>query len=283
MDYELVTVIHPENENWKKQKKRLKESNAQVLSISPFPTFQKVLKEEGVTGVNLLDSLTQRSHDEQSFLFFNQVDTAEYAEIFMNENWSISLLLDGDEIGQVITYPNTRRHVKEVHYFNLDGTVDFIEEYADDGKLFSVLSYYKGKVQEIDFVNDQRQPILSYYFYEGTMPLVTVRNPKSFEIEEKYDDLTQFISKELAKKLTKEDTVSFTYLGKELSALRDSTSHNIFYLEEEPLDENGEVKGNLKSILLDEIQFVQTVRVSKKYAEKLQEKGLLTEKVEILD
>ena len=51
----------------------------------------------------------------------------------MNEDRTISLITDGDEIGKVSLYPMTRRHVKEVRYFYPDGTIDFIEEYAADG------------------------------------------------------------------------------------------------------------------------------------------------------
>ena len=45
----------------------------------------------------------------------------------MNEDRTISVINDGEEIGQVITYPETRRHVKEVKYLNVDGTTDFLK------------------------------------------------------------------------------------------------------------------------------------------------------------
>lgn len=69
----------------------------------------------------------------------------------MNEDRTISLITDGDEIGKVSLYPMTRRHVKEVRYFYPDGTIDFIEEYAADGKLFSTIYYCNDQVQEIAF------------------------------------------------------------------------------------------------------------------------------------
>ena len=102
-------------------------------------------------GINILDQVTQRSHDPETFLFFNQVPTAYCTEVYMNEDRTISLITDGDEIGKVSLYPMTRRHVKEVRYFYPDGTIDFIEEYAADGKLFSTIYYCNDQVQEIAF------------------------------------------------------------------------------------------------------------------------------------
>lgn len=82
----------------------------------------------------------------------------------MNEDRSISVINDGDEIGQVVTYPETRRHVKEVNYLNRDGTTDLIEEYADDGALYSNIHFFNDAVQEIDFFDSQQHPIVQYFF-----------------------------------------------------------------------------------------------------------------------
>lgn len=113
--------------------------------------FSSDASKEAVQGINILDQVTQRSHDPETFLFFNQVPTAYCTEVYMNEDRTISLITDGDEIGKVSLYPMTRRHVKEVRYFYPDGTIDFIEEYAADGKLFSTIYYCNDQVQEIAF------------------------------------------------------------------------------------------------------------------------------------
>jgi hypothetical protein len=135
------------------QKSRIKEGS-QVLSISPSPNFQAMLQKEALQGINILDQVTQRSHDPEAFLFFNQVPTAYSTEVYMNEDRTISLITDGDEVGKVSLYPMTRRHVKEVRYFYPDGTTDFIEEYATDGKLFSTIYYCNDQVQDHQFSHD---------------------------------------------------------------------------------------------------------------------------------
>lgn len=235
MHYELVTVIRPNDRIWMTQKSRIKEGN-QVLSISPSPNFQAMLQKEAVQGINILDQVTQRSHDPETFLFFNQVPTAYCTEVYMNEDRTISLITDGDEIGKVSLYPMTRRHVKEVRYFYPDGTIDFIEEYAADGKLFSTIYYCNDQVQEIAFFNDQQQSILNYYFYQGAINLVTIRDTATLKVTQKFNTTLDFIREQLALRLTENDTVGISYMGLELFALATSNSRNTLYLEESPLD-----------------------------------------------
>lgn len=71
MHYELVTVIRPNDRIWMSQRSRIKEGN-QVLSISPSPNFQAMLQKEAVQGINILDQVTQRSHDPETFYFLTK-------------------------------------------------------------------------------------------------------------------------------------------------------------------------------------------------------------------
>lgn len=283
MDYELVSVIKPTNEIWQSQKQRLIANNGKVISLSPSPTFNKLKKSEGVEGINLLDHLTRRKHTPDSFLFFNQIPTITTAEVYMNEDRSISVIHDGDEIGQVTTYPETRRHVKEVKYLNWDGTTDFLEEYADDGELYSNILFFNDNVHEIDFFDSQQLPIVQYFFYEGQINLVTVRDRETGKVSAKYSSLIQFLAEQVADIITEKDHVAISYMGIELFALAQTTSHNVLHLTESPFTTTGIIKGNLLSILENKISYIEEVRMSRAHYEKLVGKNVSLDKATIID
>lgn len=282
MEYELVSVIRPKNPIWEKQKNRLTAQGGKVISISPSPNFNKLIADEEVQGINLLDSLTKREHHDENFLFFNQIPTAYSAEIFMNEDRSISIVNDGEEIGRVVLYPETRRHVKEVQYLNADGSTDFIEEYADDGELYSNLFFFNNTVQEINFFNSKQFPVVSYFFYEGKVNLVVVRDPKTMKVKAKYNSLMDFLIDQVAKLVTKKDQISISYMGLEMFALEKTTSYNILYLEESPFDSKGVIKGNLLSILKDKVSYIKEVRMSDTHYKQLKDKNVPLDKATIV-
>ncbi|MFR3684320.1 MAG: hypothetical protein ACLTXM_04680 [Enterococcus sp.] len=283
MDYELVSIIKPTDHIWKSQKQRLAENNGKVLSLSPSPNFNKLTKAEGVEGFNLLDALTKREYHQDKFLFFNKIPTASAAEVFMNEDRTISIINDGDEIGQVTTYPETRRHVKEVKYLNVDGTTDFIEEYSDDGQLYSNIFFFKNQVHEINFYNSKQLPIVQYFFYEGQINLVVVREQNSGKVSARYSSLTQFLADQVATIVTEKDSVAISYMGLELFALAKTSSRNVLYLMESPFTKTGGIKGNLLSILENKISYIQEVKMAREHYKKLVGKNVCLDKITIID
>ena len=104
MHCELVTVIRPNDRIWMTQKSRIKEGN-QVLSISPSPNFQAMLQKEAVQGINIFRSSHTTEPRSRNLFIFNQVPTAYCTEVYMNEDRTISLITDGDEIGKVELIP----------------------------------------------------------------------------------------------------------------------------------------------------------------------------------
>lgn len=262
MLYELTNIIRPETDNWQQQRTRLQQTNGQVLTLAPNPGFSGLLSREGTQGHNLIDWVTQRVYYPGNYLYFNQIPTVTDAEIFMNQDRSISLISEGDVIGEVELYANTRRAVKSVTYLNEDGGRDFIEEYTFDGELFSRIFYDRNAVQEICFYDNQQRPVIRYYYYERQLNLVTIENPETREVITQYDTQLQFMRAQLAQRLTRDDQVNISYLGLELSVLAETTSQNTLYLEEAPLNEAGQVKGNLRAILTNEVKYVQHVVAS---------------------
>lgn len=283
MNYELMTVIRPNDTVWEMQQKNLMQQDTKVLTISPMPDFYTVCQRLDVQGINLLDQLTQRSHDPNAFLFFNQVPTANNAEIFMNENRTISILHEGFEIGQVFLYPQTRRHVKEVRYFYPDKSIDYVEEYAGDGKRYSQIFYHDNQVQEIQFLNDDHFPVVTYYFYQGQINFITVNDPTNSIIIEKYQNLSQFIAAQLNKIISPEDRITISYLGMELFALEQTQSYNTLRLMESPLDPEGNIKGNLRLILENKIAYVQQVEMSQEHYALLTTTGVNLDKIKVIE
>ncbi|MGM0238856.1 hypothetical protein [Enterococcus sp. AZ103] len=283
MDYEIVGIIETNNPIWEKQKKRVQNNRGKLISILPDLEFDKKLFDEKVEGLNIINKITEKSYDPAGFLFFNKIPTSSEAEIFVNENWSISVVHNGEEIGQVILFPNTRRHVKQVKYFNIDNSIDFIEEYASDGKLFSIIYYHDNKIQEIAYMNDQKIPVLNYYFYNEDINFVTISDPSILEVTHKYQNSIEFLAVQLANILQEDDTVNFSYMGIELLALSKSKSRNILNLEESPFTEDGQVKGNLLGILENRIPYVQEVKMSQDYFVALKNKNISVDKVKVIE
>lgn len=279
MLYELTNVIRPETANWQQQRARLQQSGGQVITLAPNPGFSGLLAREGVQGHNLIDWVTKRTYQLGRYLYFNQIPTVMDAEIFMNQDRTISLISEGDVIGEVELYANTRRAVKSVTYLNADGGRDFIEEYTFDGQLFSRLFYDRNAVQEICFYDNQQRPIVRYYFYNRQLNLVTIEDPTTREVTVQYDTQLDFMRDQLAQRLTANDQVHISYLGLELSVLAKTPSRNTLYLTEAPLDDAGQVKGNLRAILTDDIGYVQQVVVSAEAATALKDAGCSTDKL----
>lgn len=273
MNYEVINVLHPEASVFKAQKERLERKKSTLITLAPDPETSRKQQQAGLKTINIVNYVTGLTADPNTFMFFNQAPVVDGAEIFMNQAREIDIIKDGQRIGAVRTYNNSRRLVNSVTYFNQDGSKDFVEEYAYDGKLFSRLYYDDGKVQQILFYNDDQNVVLTYYFYEQQVNLVTVEDPRVHKVIEKYNNLNEFLTAKVAEIVTVNDQVGILYLGVELSVLSQTESVNTLYPGESPLDENGQVRGNLHAILNNQIQYVQHVVVDQTAAAELKAAG----------
>ena len=205
MNYELVSVLRVETDNWKQQKQRAINNNSKVITLLPDPFFTRYKKEKYENMMNIVDYVTKRTYNEDNSLFFDKVPMIDGAEIFMNADGIISIIKNGVRIGEMRTFPQSRRLVQDVTYFNDDGTKDMVEEYTFDGSIFSNIYYYEDRVQEIDFTNNDGQVCLRFYFYEGEMNLITVVDPTTNAVLESYDNMIQFQKAQLQKIVGPED------------------------------------------------------------------------------
>ncbi|MCH4098318.1 hypothetical protein ACSAHR_00360 [Pediococcus pentosaceus] len=282
MNYELVSVLRVETDNWKQQKQRAINNNSKVITLLPDPFFTRYKKEEYENMMNIVDYVTKRTYDEKNSLFFDKVPMIDGAEIFMNADGIISIIKNGVRIGEMRTFPQSRRLVQDVTYFNDDGTKDMVEEYTFDGSIFSNIYYYEDRVQEIDFTNNDGQVCLRFYFYEGEMNLITVVDPTTNAVLESYDNMIQFQKAQLQKIVGPEDQINISYLGMELDVLEKTKSKNTLYLEESAFD-GSKVKGNLKLIMDDQIQYVQQAVVKHEDYDQMVDQGLNVSKVRYVD
>lgn len=282
MNYELVTVINQGSPVWEASKKRLKENNGKVLSILPSQDFSKLIQDEKVEGFNLFDFLTKRTYDLEQMMYFNQAPVPSLSEIFMNADFSISIIHEGDEIGTMSLFPNTRRLVKNIQYKHTDNRKDLTEEYTIDGKLFSEIFYFNDKPQEVHFYNDKHIPVISYFFYDGKIEYVTLNDGYTGRVISSYETIEQLIAEQISKILTINDKVTISYLGMELFSLAKTTSHNTVYLNESPLDDKGNIKKNLLYILQDNIKYIHEVKMSLEHKQMLIKKGVSVAKVSVI-
>lgn len=261
MNYEIINQLATGQSGWAEHKADLNETNTKLLVLGPLPGFFGFLKDEGLEGVDLIDIVTQRKYIKDSYMFFDKAPVPQGTAVYMNDDGTISLIHDGETIGSMITYAGTRRAVKEIRYQYLDGTKDLIQEYTFDGNQYSNLFYYNDDIQEIQFLNRKGSPVIREFFYQGNINLITIEDPTSGRELRRYDNIDAFRAGELARFLKPEDTAVTRYMGLEMSALRDTKSHNILRLSESPFDENNEVRGNLLAILKNDIAYIQEVQM----------------------
>ncbi|VTZ84906.1 hypothetical protein [Lacticaseibacillus paracasei] len=93
--------------------------------------------------------------------------------------------------------------------------------------------------------------------------------------------MIEFLQDQVSKTVHTDDTVTFNYLGIELESLAQARSKNILQMVEPPLDENHEVRGNLQSILTNDIPYVQEVRLSLAAFQELGTKDVPMKKIKI--
>ncbi|WP_395319898.1 hypothetical protein [Fructilactobacillus frigidiflavus] len=283
MDYVLVNNVNSD-EQWQKIKAEFKGGRTpNVISLVSAPKIGKYFGEAHVNGYNLLDHLTHRKYHLGSYRFFNDVPVPAWAKVFVNRDGSISILDRGEEIGKEFLYPNTRRAVQDIRYTNEDGSLDYIEEYAFDGTIFSNLFYAENEMLEMVFYDQHQRPVVRYYLYEGVINYITIEDPKTREVLTHYDNLNEFYNDQVKQKVTEHDKVTIYYMGVELTALRGTKSHNILRLSESPLDDEGNVRGNLLDILYDRVSTIQTVKVTQADYDILQIKNVPLNKLELIN
>lgn len=271
MNYELLNIINTGDKIWATSKVRMEKNQGTVVMLAPSPTLGKIVEQENIKITSLIDQLTGRLEYKSSKegFFFNNFPTVDLAEITMNRDGSISIINDGLTIGEVYTYPNSRRIVKEVRYLNTKGELDYIEEYASDGFLFSNLFYTRNEIQEIDFYDENQFAAVRYFFYQGNLNYIRVYDVKTKQLVATYENNAEFYQDQLAKLVGPKDTIGINYMGIELLALKKTNSQNTLYLNEDPIDESGHIKGNLYQILTNEIEYVQHVVLSEEMANKI--------------
>ncbi|MBM7616672.1 antitoxin component YwqK of YwqJK toxin-antitoxin module [Weissella uvarum] len=282
MDYELVNNIAPGTEAWDNAKANLAKNNGQVITLTATPNFYGILQEQGVDGVNIIDKITGRTYQADQYRFFNDVPVPTWSKINMNSDGSIVVLNQGDQIAREYLFPNTRRAVQDIRYTNLDGTLDFIEEFASDGNKFSNLFYSEDVLQEIVFFNNHEEGILRYYFYDGVINYITIEDPKTHKVIKDYATLDDFLIDQVAEMVTADDTVTIHYMGIEMTALRNAKSHNILQMSESVLDENGLVRGNLALILQDKLKSINEVLVDQEGYQALKQAKMPLNKVSVI-
>ncbi|WEV51817.1 hypothetical protein OZX69_03715 [Lactobacillus sp. ESL0731] len=283
MDYELINEVNSLGDNVLKEiKARLKKSNGQLLCLTSMPNMRNFLQANGINGTTLIDHITGRTYDPKSYRYFNEINVPSMDYVQMQKDGSLFVDDQGIFIAREYMFPNTRRAAQDIRYLNPDGSYDYIEEYASDGKVYSHLYYANGKLEEIEFVNMQGQPVIRYFYYEGNLNFITVEDPEKHEVISRYNNLLDFYVDQLNKMMTKKDTVNINFLGIELTALQNTKSHNQFYLSEDPIDNDGEVRGNLASILKDTIPYINTVKMNKTAYKKLRHATVPLKKAEIV-
>lgn len=275
MNYELLNVVDAASEIWQQVVERSQKNHHKILGIAASPYFARLVADQNLKGTSLLDYAMGRKYDLSQHIYFNDVPVPEMSAITMFPNGSIFVVKDGKPIARQFLYPNTRRVPQDVRYTNiLDGSMDYVEEYSADGSVYSNIFYAYNDIQEIDFYNEKGEAVVRFYYFEGQINLVTIEDPKTHEVIKQYDNMLDFQQDQLSKLLKANDKVTINYLGIELDVLQKTVSHNILRLMEPPLDESGNVRGNLELILKDQIPWIKEVQMTLPEFQELSNAGM---------
>ncbi|MCI2172281.1 hypothetical protein [Schleiferilactobacillus perolens] len=283
MNYELINGVLTDSPVWPTFKQWAKEEHAPFIVLQPLPGLGGVEKHEDIHIRSVIDYVTKRRYTDGQYRFFNEAPVPTNDEIFMTDDGLINIIDNGETIGEVVTYANTRRAVKVITYFNPDRTKDYVEEYAYDGNQYSTILYYEDKLSQIQFLNNEGQVVLRQYVYDGVINLITIEDPLTGKILERYDDLTSFLAATVAKIVTVHDTVRIHYMGVEMNVLSKSPARNILRLVESPFDDSGAVRGFLLKILQDQIKYIQEVEMSKAAYQALALQNIPLNKASVVD
>ncbi|KRM71833.1 hypothetical protein [Lacticaseibacillus brantae] len=283
MRYELLNTIQENTPVWENIKKRAKKSHETIMTLAPSPALYGAVKENQLPAMNLLDHITQRTYHPGRYVFFDHAPVPDDTAIQMQEDGYINLARDGESIGFMTLFANTHRALREIHYTNPDGTNDTLEEYTYDGSQFSNLIYYNNELQQIQFLNEDGQVVIRYFFFDKIINLITIEDPETQEVVRRYDTLGDFTAAELAAILKPEDTVTISYMATELNALVNTKSHNILRLSEPAVDESGAVRGNLLMILKNEIKYIHEVEMPTADYNELAMRNIPLTKAKIVD
>lgn len=284
MRYEIVNGVHTNSPYWKQEKAVLQENKLTLLSIESAPNFAGTMKQEGIKkAVNLYDHITRRTYHTDDYLFFNRAPVPDGANILLSTDSHIAVKVHGDEIGEITMYPNTNRAVKQITYLNRDGSYDYIEEYATDGKQFTQLLYEaKSRPQEFQFLDLEGRPVIRYYYYEGNLNYVTLEDPDTGKLLDHWDNLNEFVARQTAEMVKQQDEVTCCYMGTEMMALRYTKSHNSLWLSESPFDDQDSVRGNLMGILNGDIKYIQEVKMTESAYNALALRNIPLDKAKIV-
>lgn len=283
MNYELINGVTPQSPVWPRFKQWAKEANAPFIVLQSLPGLLGVEKEEDVHLRSVIDFLTKRRYTPGNYRFFNEAPVPDGSEIYMSSDGAINIIYEGETIGLEVVYANTRRAIKQIDYFNPDGTHDFTEEYAFDGNHYSNLLYYNNALQQIQFLNNDGQVVVRQYLFDGKINLITVEEPSTGRILNRYDNLISFLTATVSQMVTAHDTVRIHYMGVEMNALSESPAHNVLRLVESPFGDDGAVRGFLLMILKDEIKYIQEVELSKAAYHALAMQNIPLSKATIID
>lgn len=283
MNYELINGVMTNTPAWTHFKTWAQSENAPFIVLQPLPGLLGVEKEQGVRLRSVIDYVTRRRYTKGAYRFFDEAPVPDIAQIYGSSDGFTNIIYEGETIGQITTYANTRRALKQIDYLNPDGTKDLTEEYAYDGNQYSNLLYYGNVLQQIQFLNNAGQVVLRQYLYDGQINLVTVEDPVTANVQKRFDDWPSFLSAAVGEMVTAHDVVRVHYMGQEMTALTHSPAHNILRLAESPFDEKGQVRGFLLMILKDEIKYIQEVELSKAAYHALALQNIPVDKATIVD
>lgn len=281
MDYELINTLDPNSALWQTVSERAKEDHKKIIVLSATPNFFGLVSASKLTGTTIVDHVTKRTYKKDGYRFWNDVPIPAGDKVEMFDDGSIFVKHGGVQIAREYVFPNTRRAVQDLRYLNPDGSLDYIVEFASDGSLFSNIFYAYGKIQEIDFFNDDERPVLRYYYYEGNLNFITIEDPNTGKVLHKYSQLADFFADQVASIVKPSDTVTISYMGIEMSSLRKNKAHNILQMIEPPFDNDHQVRGNLAAILKNDVDYIQTVKMPLNELEEIKHTNLSVKKIEL--
>lgn len=279
MKIELVNNLvfaHYEGIKWQIDQVKNGKSD-QLWVASSHPDLLKIVKDLGLDPNKVYDIQAGRylsDKSDKNELYWADVKLPNHAQRVVNEDWSVSIVDRGQEIGRMKWFPRSNRIVEEVIWLDYDGVVDKKEVYQRDGQLFSVNFYSNNQPLQIDYYFGTGKLKLSEFFYDGYVNFI-----KDYDREIEVDNVDIFIKTILEENFSDND-YTVTMLGRELDFAPDDTTLKIPYAA---LEEDGTITNNLVNAIESPRENIKKIIVDSATNDKLIKQKLEKPFIEVVD
>lgn len=250
----------------------------QLWVATSHPDLLKLVQKLGLDPKKVYDIQANRYLEEnfnnQNELYWSDLKLPNNAQRIVNDDWTISIFDQGQEIGRMKWFENSNRIVEEVSWLDIDGVLNRKETYQRDGQLFSVTYYNENEPLQIDYYFGLGQLKLTEFFYQNNINFV-----KDYGRNIESDNPDDYIKKVLDAD-SHGNQYTITMMGRELKFAPDRSTLKLPY---SVIGEDNLVIPNLSNLINSKQTNIEKIIVDSKTYSRLSEQQLNSSIVDVVD